>query len=36
VAEGTLEELRGRAGREDSTLEDLFLRLVGAGERAAA
>src|SRR5215813_11334513 len=29
VAEGTLDELRRRAGREDSTLEDLFLRLVG-------
>jgi len=36
VAEGTLEELRRRAGGEDSTLEDLFLRLVGAGQRAAA
>ena len=36
LAQGTLEELRRRAGRADSTLEDLFLRLVGAAQRAAA
>jgi ABC-2 type transport system ATP-binding protein len=36
LAEGTLEELRRRAGRADSTLEDLFLSLVGAAQRAAA
>src|SRR5262249_34020314 len=36
LAQGTLEELRRRAGRADSTLEDLFLNLVGAAQRAAA
>jgi ABC-2 type transport system ATP-binding protein len=36
LAQGTLEELRRRAGRADSTLEDLFLNLVGATQRAAA
>jgi ABC-2 type transport system ATP-binding protein len=29
LAEGTLEELRARAGSADATLEDLFLRLIG-------
>jgi ABC-2 type transport system ATP-binding protein len=28
IAEGTLEELRGRAGERDATLEDLFLELT--------
>ncbi|HEY8581008.1 MAG TPA: ABC transporter ATP-binding protein [Beijerinckiaceae bacterium] len=31
VAEGTLDELRRRSGRSDSSLEDLFLDLTGAG-----
>jgi ABC-2 type transport system ATP-binding protein len=31
VAEGTLDELRSRAGRADATLEDLFLQLVRPG-----
>lgn len=31
LAEGTLAELRGRAGRADATLEDVYLQLVGAG-----
>jgi ABC-2 type transport system ATP-binding protein len=35
VAEGTLEELRARAGHEESNLEDIFLTLV-ADESAAA
>jgi ABC-2 type transport system ATP-binding protein len=35
IAEGTLEELRGRAGHAGSSLEDVFLDLV-AQERAAA
>ncbi|WP_414464013.1 ABC transporter ATP-binding protein [Hyphomicrobium sp. DY-1] len=35
VAEGTLDELRARAGRQDSNLEDIFLTLV-ADESAAA
>lgn len=35
VAEGTLDELRARAGRQDSNLEDIFLALV-ADESAAA
>jgi len=34
IAEGTLEELRERAGRSGSTLEEVFLALV-AGEDAA-
>jgi len=29
VAEGTLDELRTRAGRDQATLEELFLQLVG-------
>jgi ABC-2 type transport system ATP-binding protein len=33
VAEGTLQELRSRAGREQATLEDVFLGLVGADVR---
>ncbi len=38
IAEGTLDELRERAGRAGSTLEDVFLDLVAASaaERAAA
>jgi ABC-2 type transport system ATP-binding protein len=35
IAEGTLDELRGRAGRAGSSLEDVFLDLV-AQESAAA
>jgi ABC-2 type transport system ATP-binding protein len=35
IAEGTLEELRRRAGRRDTSLEDIFLTLV-AEEAAAA
>jgi len=35
IAEGTLEELRGQAGKSDSTLEDTFLALV-AKEAVAA
>ncbi|MFT3732206.1 MAG: ABC transporter ATP-binding protein [Hyphomicrobium sp.] len=35
IAEGTLDELRARAGRQDSNLEDIFLTLV-AEESAAA
>jgi ABC-2 type transport system ATP-binding protein len=34
IAEGTLDELRRRAGRRDTTLEDIFLTLVA--EQAAA
>jgi ABC-2 type transport system ATP-binding protein len=30
LAEGTLDEMRARAGAEGQTLEDVFLRLVGA------
>jgi ABC-2 type transport system ATP-binding protein len=33
VAEGTLAELRQRAGKDDQSLEDIFLRLVGANTR---
>ncbi|HEX6819661.1 MAG TPA: ABC transporter ATP-binding protein [Ktedonobacterales bacterium] len=33
VAEGTLAELRARAGGTDATLEDLFLQLIGANTR---
>jgi ABC-2 type transport system ATP-binding protein len=33
VAEGTLAELRQRAGTESRTLEDIFLQLVGAESR---
>lgn len=38
IAEGTLDELRERAGRAGSTLEDVFLDLVAANaaERSAA
>jgi ABC-2 type transport system ATP-binding protein len=35
IAEGTLEELRGQAGKSDFTLEDTFLALV-AKEAVAA
>ncbi len=31
VAEGTLDELRTRAGRSEATLEDLFLQLIRPG-----
>jgi ABC-2 type transport system ATP-binding protein len=34
LAEGTLDELRALAGPGQSTLEDVFLQLVGAGEKA--
>jgi ABC-2 type transport system ATP-binding protein len=34
IAEGTLQELRQRAGRSDTSLEDIFLTLVA--ERATA
>lgn len=33
LAEGTLAELRQRAGSENQTLEDIFLKLVGANTR---
>ncbi len=33
VAEGTLAELRARAGGTDATLEDLFLQFIGANTR---
>ncbi|WP_419913636.1 ABC transporter ATP-binding protein [Hoeflea sp.] len=32
IAEGTLEELRARSGRDGSNLEDIFLDLVAEGE----
>ena len=35
IAEGTLEELRGQAGKSDFTLEDTFLALVGKEAVAA-
>src|SRR5262249_12307652 len=35
LAEGTLSELRSRAGAQDSTLEDVFLQLVSAPAAAA-
>jgi ABC-2 type transport system ATP-binding protein len=35
IAQGTLDELRGQAGKGDTSLEDTFLALV-AGEAAAA
>ena len=35
IAEGTLEELRQKAGHHDSTLEDVFLNLVAAESAAA-
>ena len=35
IAEGTLEELRLRAGKSNSTLEDIFLDLVGPSDIAA-
>ena len=34
IAEGTLDELRIKAGRHDTSLEDIFLTLVA--EQAAA
>jgi ABC-2 type transport system ATP-binding protein len=36
VGEGTLAELRTRAGRSDATLEDVFLRLTGRTDQAPA
>ncbi len=33
IAEGTPDDLRRRAGGDDATLEDIFLRLVGAERR---
>jgi|ERR1043166_4119411 ABC-2 type transport system ATP-binding protein len=36
LAEGTLDELRIKSGRKDSTLEDVFLHLVTKPERDAA
>jgi ABC-2 type transport system ATP-binding protein len=36
VAEGTLDELRARSGGADSTLEDVFLNLIGADTREGA
>jgi len=35
IAEGTLEELRQRAGKGHSSLEEIFLDLVNAPEIAA-
>ena len=35
IAEGTLAELRARAGGAHSSLEDVFLELTAATERAA-
>lgn len=35
IAEGTLGELRGRAGRHDTSLEEIFLSLVANGAVAA-
>jgi ABC-2 type transport system ATP-binding protein len=35
IAEGTLEELRGQAGKDLSTLEEIFLDLVQPAEAAA-
>ena len=34
MAEGTLDDLRARSGRRDSTLEDVFLGLVGERQDA--
>jgi ABC-type multidrug transport system ATPase subunit len=33
VAEGALDDLRRRVGSADASLEDVFLRLVGAERR---
>ena len=35
IAEGTLEELRHRAGRQNTSLEDIFLTLVAEEAEAA-
>jgi ABC-2 type transport system ATP-binding protein len=35
VAEGTLGELRRQNGRNDTSLEDMFIALVDAGAAAA-
>jgi ABC-2 type transport system ATP-binding protein len=35
IAEGTLDELRDRAGHKGSSLEDVFLELVAQGNHAA-
>src|SRR5215831_15283605 len=36
IAEGTLDELRARAGEANSTLEDVFLNLIGADKHEGA
>jgi ABC-2 type transport system ATP-binding protein len=36
LTEGSLSELRAQAGHADSTLEDVFLRLVAKPDAAAA
>jgi hypothetical protein len=36
IAEGTLDELRARAGEANSTLEDVFLNLIGADRHEGA
>jgi ABC-2 type transport system ATP-binding protein len=36
LAQGTLDELRGRAGRASATLEDVYLDLVGAAAPVGA
>ena len=35
IAEGTLEELRGQAGKAGTSLEDIFLDLVAEQSSAA-
>jgi ABC-2 type transport system ATP-binding protein len=36
LAEGTLDELRARAGGASATLEDVYLQLVGAAAEAGS
>ncbi|HEY7020109.1 MAG TPA: ABC transporter ATP-binding protein [Ktedonobacterales bacterium] len=36
IAEGTLDELRARSGEANSTLEDVFLNLIGADKHEGA
>ena len=36
IAEGTLAELRTRIGRDETSLEDIFLDLVAQGDASAA
>ena len=36
IAEGTLDDLRARAGEANSTLEDVFLNLIGADKHEGA